>query len=106
MSSEPAPAVPKSKGMIPVENEPVVLLPEVLAGATDEIGPRMRTTLVSRGLALAAISGVTVTVFCARLTTLEAAKLKARLKRAALSRVMVRSLLGSSINVTVTWPSA
>ena len=58
------------------------------------IGPRMRTVLLSMGCALAAIIGITDTVFVFRLTTLEAARLKSRLRRVALLAAMLIALDG------------
>ncbi len=91
---------------MPLVKPPVVLLPLVLDCVTPDSGPWTRTVLVSIWLALAAINGVTVTVFCARLTMLDAARLNSRLRRAELLRAMLRPLLGSRYSVSVTWPNA
>src|SRR3984957_589981 len=77
--SEPAPELPKSNGVMPARN-PVFELLTLLSG------PRMRTVLLSRDCVLAEISGVTVTVRCATLTTFDAARLNPRLRRAELPR--------------------
>ena len=85
---DPAPVAAKSKGAMPVLNVEFEV-------STLPSGPRTRTTLVSIGMALAAMSGGTVTVFWATCTTFDAARLKSRLKRAELPRVMLSRLLGS-----------
>ena len=67
---------------MPVENQ-------VSAVLTVPIGPLTRTVLSSMGSELAAIIGITDTVFAVRLTTLEAAKLKLRLRRVELLEAML-----------------
>ena len=93
--SEPPSEVLKSNGVMPVEYQVSVVL-------AAPIGPRMRTVLLSMGSELAAIIGITDTVFVFRSTTLEAARLKSRLRRVALLAAMLIALEGSSNSVSVT----
>ena len=99
--SDPPSEVPKSNGVMPVEYQVSVAV--VL---TVPMGPRMRTVLSSIGSELAAIIGITDTVFALRLTTLDAARLKLRLRRVVLLAAMLNSLDGSSNRVRVTRPKA
>src|SRR5271155_4872110 len=87
--SDPPSEVPKSNGVMPVEYQLFgAMFPEyvplVVPVLTVPMGPRMRTVLSSMGSELAAIIGITDTVFALRLTTLEAARLKSRLRRVVL----------------------
>jgi hypothetical protein len=96
----PAPATVPLKGQIPIENEPLVV--DVRSPlVTPEIGPRMRTSLASMGNALAATTGVTVTVAADRLTTLDAARLKFSASRDDPLDVTLNESLGSRF--TVSW---
>src|SRR5580658_4140582 len=95
--SDPPSEVPKSNGVMPVEYQLsgamlAEYVPLVVLVLTAPMGPRMRTVLSSMGSALAAIIGITETVFAPRLTTLEAARLKLRLRRVVLLAAMLNSL--------------
>jgi hypothetical protein len=72
--NRPVPLVLLLNGMIPIVNEALADVKTALS--TLMSGPRIRTGLLSMGIALAAIMGVTVTAPRAKSTTLEAAKLK------------------------------
>jgi len=62
--------------------------------------------LASIGAALAANSGVTVTVFALLLTILLAAKLKSIASCDAPFEETLKASLGSSLTVSCTWPTA
>src|SRR5271154_4365421 len=104
--SDPPSEVLKSNGMMPVEYQVLdVELAEyvpLVAPLTASKGPRIRTVLASIGSELAAIIGITDTVFAVRLTTLDAARLKSRLRRVVLLAATLIWLAGSSSSVSVT----
>src|SRR5580698_3558594 len=106
MSRFPVPLVALLNGITPIVNEvfSVVAVAVTVDAAVLELtalmsGPRMPTCLLSIGSALAAISGVTVTVLAVRLTTFEAARLKFRASWDAPLEATLKRLLGSRFTV-------